>query len=723
MSTQREYIPTAHAAERHEHDQHAGHAASAAHAGHDQHADHIVHDQHDPHAGHAARSSQAAPADHAAHAGHDPHAGHSPGMFVRPFWISLILTLPIVIYAQLFQDLLGYTAPAFPGSEYLGLALGSVIYWYGGWLFLRGAAGELRARAPGMMTLVALAITTAYAYSVAITLGLLAGMDFYWELATLVTIMLLGHWMEMRAIGSAQSALNELAKLLPDTAELIVGGRSTTVPAAELRAGDLVLVRPGASVPADGVVREGESQLNESMITGESRPVHKHLGAEVIAGTVNGSGSLRVEITRIGEQTALSGIMRLVAEAQSSRSRAQDLANRAAYWLTWVALGFALVTLIAWTIAQGFNAATIERVVTVLVVACPHALGLAIPLVIAISTTLSARNGILVRDRLALEQARLVDTVVFDKTGTLTKGEQSLAAVATTAGLAQSDALALAAAVEGDSEHIIARVLSAAAAERGLTLPPVASFLALPGRGVQAVVDGRALQVGGPRLLEQAGATRSPELAAATGRWGERGQTVVYLLEGATVLAAFALADVIRPEAREAVAGLHAQGLRVAMLTGDSQDVARWVADELGIDTVFAQMLPEHKVAHVRELQRGGAMVAMVGDGVNDAPALAQADVGIAIGAGTDVARAAAGIVLVRDDPRDIARIIRLSRASYRKMVQNLGWAVGYNAIALPLAAGALAGVGLVLPAWVGAVLMSLSTVIVALNAQTLRRI
>jgi Cu2+-exporting ATPase len=643
-------------------------------------------------------------------------------MFARPFWVSLVLTIPVVLYAELFQQLLGYTAPAFPGSDYLSLVLGSIIYWYGGWVFLRGAIDELRARTPAMMTLVALAISTAYFYSVAVTLGLVAGMDFYWELATLVTIMLLGHWMEMRAVGSAQSALNELAKLLPDTAERLVDERVETVPVSALHVDDIILVRPGASIPADGVVVEGESQVNEAMITGESRPVHKRLDDEVIAGTVNGSGSLRVRITRTGEQTALAGIMRLVAEAQSSRSRAQALADRAAYWLTFVALGVAAITLVVWTLARGFDSYTLERVVTVLVVACPHALGLAIPLVIAISTTLAARNGILVRDRLALEEARTVTTVVFDKTGTLTKGEQGLVGIATTASTSEEEALAAAAAIEGDSEHIIARALLAAAHERRLNLPAVSNFQALPGRGVHATVNRRTLQVGGPRLLEHEGVTLPPGLAEQTQAWGTRGQTVVYLVEAGTAQAAFALADVVRPESREAVATLKAQGVAVVMLTGDSEDVARWVASELGLDTYFAQVLPEHKAAKIKELQARGAKVAMVGDGVNDAPALAQADVGVAIGAGTDVARASAGIVLVRNDPRDIARIIRLSRASYRKMVQNLAWAVGYNAITLPLAAGVLAGIGFVLPVWVGAVLMSLSTIIVAVNAQTLRR-
>lgn len=643
-------------------------------------------------------------------------------MFKRPFWISLILTIPVLIYAELFQELFGYTAPAFPGSQWLPFALGSIIYFYGGWVFLSGAVAELRGGKPGMMTLVSMAITVAYLYSIAVTFGLLGGMPFYWELASLVTIMLLGHWMELRAVGSAQSALNELAKLLPDTAERLADNGSETVPVAELRDNDLVLVRPGASIPADGTVEQGSSQVNESLLTGESRPVHKEPGAQVIGGTVNGNGSLRVRVTGTGENTALAGIMRLVAQAQTSRTRTQALADRAAAWLTYIAIGVAALTLVAWLLARGLDSYTLERVVTVLVVACPHALGLAIPLVTAISTALSARAGILVSDRLALEEARQITTVVFDKTGTLTRGEQGLVDVATT-GIGADEALALAAAAEGDSEHMIARAIVMGAHERGLALPAVQDFRALPGRGIEATVGGRTLQVGGPRLLEQTGVSLPESIAAQTRAWGERGQTVVYLLEGGQALAAFALADVIRPESRAAVAALREQGVKVAMLTGDSKDVARWVAGELGIETFFAEVLPEHKADQVRKLQAAGERVAMVGDGVNDAPALAQADVGIAIGAGTDVARASAGIVLVRNDPGDIARIIALSKATYRKMVQNLWWAAGYNILALPLAAGVLAPFGLVLPAWVGAVLMSLSTVIVALNAQTLRRL
>jgi Cu2+-exporting ATPase len=688
---------------------------------------HSVHHEHNAHDAHDIHNAQSAHSGHnmeGMHSGHGEHAGHSEEMFKRPFWISLVLSIPVLLYSDLLQSVLGYTAPEFPGSQYLDVLLGSIIYWYGGWVFLTGAIDELRARQPGMMTLVSLAISTAYFYSLAITFGLSPGMPFYWELATLVTIMLLGHWVEMRAVGSAQSALSELAKLLPDMAERITGNAGETteqVLASELRIDDLVLVRPGGQVPADGMVAEGQSQVNESMITGESRAVDKAPGAEVIAGTVNGSGSLRVRINRTGDQTMLAGIMRLVQEAQTSKTRAQALADRAAYWLTLVAVGTAIVTLIVWALVRGFDNYTVERVVTTLVVACPHALGLAIPLVIAISTTLSARNGILVRDRMSLENARNINVVVFDKTGTLTMGEQGLVGSATSGAMDEQSALALTAAVEGDSEHPIARAFREAAQQRGLQVTATEDFQALPGRGVQATVGGRLLKVGGPRLLEHAGVTVPENIAKETAAWGERGQSVIYLLDGGQVAAAFALADVIRPESREAIEMLTSQGVRVAMLTGDSEDVAAWVAGELGIKEYFAQVLPQDKSARIKELQKTGDRVAMVGDGVNDAPALAQADVGIAIGAGTDVARASAGIVLVKNDPRDVSSIITLSRAGYRKMIQNLAWAVGYNAIALPLAAGVLAPFGIVLPVAVGAVLMTLSTIIVAINAQTLR--
>ncbi len=663
--------------------------------------------------------------DHAAmgHAGHDKHAGHTEGMFRRPFWISLLLTIPVVLYSEIVHMLVGWQMPAFPGSQWLVPVLASIIYWYGGWVFLRGAFDELRSRAPGMMTLVALAISTAYFYSLAITLNLVTGMSFYWELATLVTIMLLGHWMEMRAVGSAQSALKELAKLLPDMAERVTDSGTEMVPRSALRAQDTVLIRPGGQIPADGIILQGSSTINESMVTGESKPVQKAETDEVIAGTVNGSGALRVRIARTGDQTMLAGIMRLVAEAQNSRSRAQALADRAAYWLTLVAIGVAVVTFIAWTAARGFDSVTLERVVTVLVVACPHALGLAIPLVIAISTALSARHGILVRDRMALEEARRVDVVIFDKTGTLTKGEQGVVAIAPLAEHDDATVLGWAAALEGDSEHIIARAIVDAAQERQVTIPAVSDFTSLPGRGVQGTIDGRTLAIGGPRLLESLGITLSPAFQQVRDAWGAQGHTVVYLVDQTRTLAAFGLADVIRPESGPAIAALKAQGVRVVMLTGDSTDVARWVAAEVGIDEYIAQVLPQHKSEKVQELQRTGARVAMVGDGVNDAPALAQADVGIAIGAGTDVARASAGIVLVQNDPGDVARIIRLSRASYRKMIQNLAWAVGYNVVALPLAAGVLAPWGFVLPPAIGAALMSISTIVVAINAQTLRRL
>ncbi|HEU4642782.1 MAG TPA: heavy metal translocating P-type ATPase, partial [Gemmatimonadaceae bacterium] len=589
-------------------------------------------------------------------------------------------------------------------------------------VFIQGAVRELRARQPGMMTLIALAITVAFAFSVVVTLGH-PGMPLWEELATLVTIMLLGHWIEMRSIAQAQGALRELAKLLPNTAVRVVGDATEEIPIQDLREGDVVLVRPGASIPADGVVRQGESTVNESMITGESRPVAKRDGDRVIAGTVNGSGSLRVEVTGTGERTALARIMRLVAEAQSSRSRAQALADRAAFILTMVALGAALVTLVAWLAVRPADPAfAVERVVTVLVIACPHALGLAIPLVIAISTTLGARNGLLVRDRRGLEEARKLQVIVFDKTGTLTRGEFGVVDVATIPGMAPEEALRLAAAVERDSEHPIAQGIVRGATERGVTVPPAERFEAIPGKGVTARVDGRVLYVGGPALLSARSLALPPALREVTRRAAERGQAAVALADERAVLAVLVVADVVRPESADAVRALHARGIEVVMMTGDARAVADAVAAQLGIDDVFAEVLPEEKASKIEALRRGGRRVGMVGDGVNDAPALVTADVGIAIGAGTDVAAEAGDIVLVRDDPRDVPRIIALSAASYRKMVQNLWWATGYNVIAIPLAAGVLERWGIVLSPAAGAVLMSLSTVIVAVNAQLLRR-
>jgi Cu2+-exporting ATPase len=643
-------------------------------------------------------------------------------MFRRKFWLTLALTVPTVVWGHMLMSLTGWHAPEFPGSRWIPPVFGTAVFLYGGIVFLRGAAQELRDRRPGMMTLIALAISVAFGFSLAVTLGF-TGMPLWEELATLVTIMVLGHWVEMRSIQQAQGALKELAKLLPTTAVRLRGEETEEVPVDQLRDGDLVLVRPGASIPADGVARGGASQVNESMITGESRPVAKQEGDRVIAGTINGSGSLRVEVTGTGERTTLAGIMRLVEEAQTSKSRAQDLADRAAFILTIVALAAGAATLVAWLALRAEPAYAIERVVTTLVIACPHALGLAIPLVIAISTTLGARNGLLVRNRRGLEEARKVNAVVFDKTGTLTLGEFRVVDLATAEGLSADDALAAAAAVERDSEHPVAQGIVKSAEEKGLSLPAVADFQAIPGQGVRARLDGREVHLGGPNLLRALKVDPPPELAAAAERAASCGQASIYLVEDGRVRAVFAIADAVRPESHEAVSRLHDSGVQVVMMTGDARPVAEAVARELGIDTVFAEVLPEQKAAKIQELQRQGKRVAMVGDGVNDAPALVTADVGIAIGAGTDVAVEAGDVVLVRSDPRDMPRIIALSKATYRKMIQNLWWATGYNVVAIPLAAGVLAPWGIVLSPAVGAVLMSLSTVIVALNAQLLRRV
>jgi Cu2+-exporting ATPase len=656
---------------------------------------------------------------------HDKHAGHSVAMFRDKFWISLLLTVPTLIWGHMLPRALGYTPPPVPGARWIPPVLGTAVFFYGGWPFLQGAIRELRDRLPGMMTLIGLAITVAFGFSAAVTLGY-PGMPLWEELGTLVTIMLLGHWLEMRSIMQAQGALAEIAKLLPNTATRVIveGGseREEEVSVAALQEDDVVLVRPGASIAADGVVRAGASEVNESMVTGESRPVPKKPGDRVIAGTVNGSGSLRIEVTATGDRTTLSAIMRLVEQAQSSRSRAQALADRAAFWLTVAALVSGALTLLAWLSAGAEPSYAVERLVTVLVIACPHALGLAIPLVIAISTTLGARNGLLVRDRRGLEEARNLNAIVFDKTGTLTLGEHRVVSVRMVGGLTEAEALRLAAAAEADSEHPVARAVVRTAQERGLLGVRADAFKAIPGHGVEATVDGRRLFVGGPTLLQRLGAELSSELSAFTTEAAERGESVVYLVEGRQVLAALSLADAVRPESRDAVTRLHELGLEVVMLTGDAKPVAEAVARELGIDTVYAQVPPEGKAAKIEELQKQGKRVGMVGDGVNDAPALVTADVGIAIGAGTDVAMEAGDVVLVRSDPRDVPRIIRLSRVSYRKMVQNLWWASGYNILAIPLAAGVLASYGIVLSPAAGAVLMSLSTVIVAINAQLLRR-
>jgi Cu2+-exporting ATPase len=599
---------------------------------------------------------------------------------------------------------------------------GTAVFLYGGIVFLRGAQQELKDRLPGMMTLISLAIGVAFGFSLAVTLGF-PGMPLWEELATLVTIMVLGHWIEMRSINQAQGALKELAKLLPDLAVRVTGDTTEEVPVSALREGDMLLVRPGTAVPADGQVGSGSSSVNEAMITGESVPVKKEPGAKVIAGTVNGEGSLRVKVTGTGERTALAGIMRLVEQAQSSRSRAQALADRAAFYLTVVALAIGVITLVAWLLLRpGDPAFAVERMVTVLVIACPHALGLAVPLVIAISTTLGAHAGLLVRDRRGLEEARNLNAVVFDKTGTLTLGEMRVVDVAVADGTSADDALRLAAAIERDSEHPIARAVVKSAAERGLAATQVDAFEAIPGYGVKARVDGREWMIGGPNLLQKLGTEPPPALQDAASRAAREGRATVFLVENGRPVAAFATADAVRPESHEAVRRLHEDGIEVVMLTGDAREVAEAVARELGIDTVFAQVLPDQKAGKIKELQAQGKRVAMVGDGVNDAPALLTADVGVAIGAGTDVAVEAGDVVLVRSDPRDVPRIVRLSKATYRKMIQNLWWAAGYNVVAIPLAAGVAYRWGIVLSPAAGAVLMSLSTVIVAINAQLLRR-
>lgn len=656
------------------------------------------------------------------HGAHIDHTGHET-MFRQRFWVCLVLSIPVLLYSEMIQMWLGFTMPMFPGSQWIAPLFSLIIFGYGGIPFLQMTVPELKNHQPGMMTLISLAITVAFVYSVA-TLFAPLGEDFFWELVTLIDVMLLGHWLEMRSVRQASSALNELAKLMPDMAERIEPDGSTVqVKVSELRPGELVLTRPGANIPADGEVVAGESEVNEAMITGESRPVKKKPGDKVIAGTINGDGSLRVKVTATGENTTLAGIMRLVEQAQQSKSHTQILADKAAAWLFYVALAVAIITAVAWTLAVGFNVEVINRVVTVLVIACPHALGLAIPLVVAISTSLAARNGILVRDRLAWESARKPDVVIFDKTGTLTKGQQGVVDMVTVEGWDQERALALAAAIEGDSEHMIAQGIRQAAQERQLSLPRISNFEALKGRGVRAIDEGKSVYVGGPSLLKMLNLESGDAIVQFTQQTGDKGQAVVYLVQEGQIVAAFALADVIRPESKQAIKRLHDLGVEVAMLTGDSRPVAKAVAEELGIDTYFAEVLPEDKDQKVSELQGQHKKVAMVGDGVNDAPALVRADIGIAIGSGTDVAVESADIILVKSNPLDVVKIIELSRASYRKMLQNLAWATGYNVIALPLAAGILAPLGLVLSPAVGALVMSLSTVIVAINAQLLRRV
>ncbi|MFN7088402.1 MAG: heavy metal translocating P-type ATPase [Candidatus Paceibacteria bacterium] len=671
--------------------------------------------------------------EHKGHEEYDKHAGHSIQMFAIKFWVSLILTIPVVLYSELPQRLLGWSAPTFGIRDFesgISFLLSSIVFFYGGWIFIIGAWRELKAKLPGMMTLIALAISAAYLYSVFATFyG--RGHTLFWELVTLITVMLLGHLVEMKAVQGAQGALRELAKLLPDTAERIkqiANGKSQIateiVPISELREGDIVFVRPGGKIPVDGVVIEGRSDVDESMITGESRPITKEDSSEVIAGTINGDGSLKIKVTKIGEKTFLAGVMRLVADAQASKSRLQILSDRAAFYLTVIAITTGGITFITWLLARAGVVFALERLVAVLVIACPHALGLAVPLVASISTTMAARNGLLVRQRLALEAARKIDIVLFDKTGTLTKGEYGVDKIIPNpkSQIPNSKLLQLAASVDSYSEHFISKAIVKKAKKEGIQLLDVKDFSRIPGKGVRGIIEEKEIFVGGLAILENAKEPLPEELEKDVQEENRKGRTIIFVIQDGKILGAFSLSDQVREESRQALKSLKDMGIKIAMVTGDSEDVAKWVANELEIDEYFARVLPQEKSSKVKILQEKGLKVAMVGDGINDAPALTQADLGIAIGAGTNVAIESAGIILVRNDPRDIPRIIRLSRITYSKMLQNLFWATGYNVVALPLAAGVLASKGVLLQPALAALFMSLSTVIVAINALFLGR-
>ncbi|MDK8675468.1 heavy metal translocating P-type ATPase [Corynebacterium accolens] len=693
----------------HQHGEHSG-AHQAAEADHTQHTDHGGHEGH----------------SHGDHHGHGHGHGDHAAMFRSRFWWSLLLSVPVVIFSPMVADLLGYGVPEFTGSSWIPPVLGTIIFIYGGTPFLQGGWSELKSRQPGMMLLIAMAITVAFVASWVTTLGIGGfDLDFWWELALLVVIMLLGHWLEMRALGAASSALDALAELLPDEAEKIIDGQAHTVPVSELAVDDIVLVRAGARAPADGTIVEGSAEFDESMITGESRPVFRDKGERVVAGTVATDNTVRVQVEAIGGDTALGGIQSMVAEAQESSSRAQALADRAAALLFWFALIAALITAVVWAII-GSPSDAVVRTVTVLVIACPHALGLAIPLVIAISTEQAAQSGVLIKERLALERMRTIDAVLFDKTGTLTEGAHAVTGVATVEDISEGQLLAVAAAAEADSEHPLARAIVKAAedhAEASQEQLHSTDFSAAAGRGIKATVDGAEVLVGGPNMLRELELATPEVFDAQVEEWSQRGAGVLHVVRDGQIIGALAVEDKVRPESRAAVQALQEQGVKVAMITGDATQVAEAVGEELGIDEVFAEVLPQDKDSKVTELQERGLAVAMVGDGVNDAPALARAEVGIAIGAGTDVAMESAEVVLASDDPRSVLSMISLSRASYRKMIQNLIWASGYNIIAVPLAAGVLAPIGVVLSPAAGAVLMSLSTIVVAFNAQLLRRI
>lgn len=657
--------------------------------------------------------------DHHGHDDHDAHAHHSPEMFRDRFWFSLVLTIPILYFSEQIQAWFGYSAVTFPGSAWVNPVLGTILFMYGGLVFLQGAVHELQDRQPGMMTLISLGITVAYGYSMAVTFGA-PGMPFFWELATLIAIMLLGHWLEMASVQGASRALEHLATLIPHTAHRLVDGGTEEVPVTELREGDLILIRPGEQFAADGVVTDGSSSVNEAFLTGESRPVRKEVGDEAVAGSVNGEGALTVTVSRIGAETTLSQIQRLVEEAQSSRSRFQNLADRAAGWLFYIALGAGIITFAAWLLITGDIEQTITRTVTVLVIACPHALGLAIPLVTVNATSMSAANGILVRNREAFERARDITIVAFDKTGTLTEGAFGVREVYT-AERSVEEVLELAAALEVRSEHPLAQAVIVEVQERNITVPDVENFEVMSGKGVRGSVAGATYTVGRPEWIAEQGLEFPESLQRGLAEAEARGESVIALMDDTRALGLIAMADRVRAGAKDTIRALKAAGVEPIMITGDAEAVARSVAAELGIDHYHARVLPQEKATKVQELQAEGR-TAFVGDGINDAPALLQADLGIAIGAGTNVAIESADLVLVEDEPADVLAALRLSRATYRKMMQNLAWATGYNAIALPLAAGVLAWAGFLLSPAVGAVLMSLSTVVVAINAMLLRR-
>jgi Cu2+-exporting ATPase len=651
---------------------------------------------------------------------HDEHGDHNPNVFKQKFWVSLALSLPVLYFSETIQELLDYQAISFSYSQYISALLGIVMFAYGGMVFLRSARYELAAKKPGMMTLISLAISVAFIYSLLITLGVFSGMDFWWELVSLITIMLLGHWLEMASVDNAQGALKELVKLLPDEAELVTKTGTEKVHLCHLKIHDKVLIRPGAKIPADGVVVRGESSVNEALLTGESAPVEKTIGDKVIAGAINRSGSLTVQVTKTGDGTTLSGIMKLVSDAQASKSKTQLLADKAAGYLFYYSISAAFIITIYWMLVGADTDFIVQRVVAVLIIACPHALGLAIPLVTAISTSKAAKAGVLVRERSALENARKVDVVLFDKTGTLTKGEQGVVDVVSDD---KSRATLIAASIEADSEHPIAKAITDYAKSQELSLEDVAGFSAIEGRGVSARLDKQTYFVGGPQLLKEKNIQLTSEYANATKEAAKNGQSVIYLLQEKKILGCFVIADVVRSESKAAVRSLQRAGLKVAMVTGDSEGVAADIAKKLHITKYFAEVLPENKVDVVRRLQDQGLRVAMAGDGVNDAPALTAADIGIAIGAGTDVAIESAGIVLASSNPRGVSKIITLSQKTFNKMVQNFFWAAGYNLIAVPLAGGVLAFTGFVLSPAVGAAMMSMSTIIVAINAQLLRRV